>query len=222
MSTLNNLIGQFTTPSASEGLFLSIEGIEGSGKTTQINFIKQFFEDKGYSVITLREPGGTRFGEKLREAILESTSPLHPLSEAHLFVSSRTQLLYEKILPALKDKKCVVILDRYIDSSLAYQGKARGLGFETILKLHLNSPLNILPKRTFFLDIDLETSMQRQLLRGNKKDYFESEKKDFYLSLVAGYREVASLFTNRVKRIDATVSAAEVSELIKADLETLL
>lgn len=222
MDTLNHIISKFTKLPDTQGLFLSLEGIEGSGKSTQINFIKRFFEDRGYSVLTLREPGGTSFGEKLREAILESTSPLHPLAEAHLFVSSRTQLLHEKILPFLQNKKSVVILDRYIDSSLAYQGKARGLSYETVLSLHTNSPLNILPHRTFFLDISLETSMKRQEMRGNKKDYFESEKKDFYTSLINGYREVAQLFHERVVTIDGTNTPQDVSAIIQKELEGLL
>src|SRR5690606_37765132 len=143
-------------------------------------------------------------------------------AEAHLFVSSRTQLLHEKILPFLKNQKAVVILDRYIDSSLAYQGKARGLGYETILNLHANSPLNILPHRAFFLDISLETSMKRQELRENKKEYFESEKKDFYSSLVSGYREVAKIFEERVKTIDGSLNPQEVSSIIETELKGLL
>lgn len=222
METLTQLISQFTTPSSQQGLFLSLEGIEGSGKSTQINFIKSFFEEQGYQVLCLREPGGTTFGEKLREAILQSDSPLHPLAEAHLFVSSRTQLLHQRILPFLSNPKAVVIVDRYIDSSLAYQGRARGLGYETILKLHTDTPLNILPHRTFFLDITLETSLQRQAARGNKKDYFESEKIDFYNSLIKGYQQVAALFSQRVKTIDGTLEPGQVSAIIKKELQELL
>lgn len=222
MKTIDQLISGFTHPDAQQGLFLSLEGIEGSGKSTQINFIKSFFEQKGYQVLCLREPGGTAFGEKLREAILASQTPLHPLVEAHLFVSSRAQLLHERILPFLNQPKSVVILDRYIDSSLAYQGRARGLGYETILSLHSQKPLNILPHRTYFLDISLETSMTRQEQRGQVKDYFESEKKDFYQSLVKGYQEVASLFNKRIKTIDGTLEPQKVSKIIKEDLEGLL
>lgn len=222
MDKIKQIISQFTQPQKTKGLFLSLEGIEGSGKSTQINFIKNYFENQGYQVLCLREPGGTSFGEKLREAILESTAPLHPLAEAHLFVSSRVQLLHEKILPFLDNPKSVVILDRYIDSSLAYQGSARGLGYETILSLHSPSPLNILPHRTYFLDISLETSMKRQEQRGNAKDYFESEKKTFYLSLIKGYREVATLFSKRIKTIDASQEALLVSSIIQKDLEELL
>src|SRR5690606_25923336 len=114
------------------------------------------------------------------------------------------------------------ILDRYIDSSLAYQGNARGLGYETILKLHESAPLNILPHRTYFLDISLETSMKRQEARGNVKDYFESEKKDFYEALVKGYQDMAGLFDKRIKTIDGTHRPEIISQIIHQDLEGLL
>ena len=116
----------------------------------------------------------------------------------------------------------MVILDRYIDSTLAYQGKARGLGYETILTLHQFNPLKLLPHRTYFLDISLETSMQRQSERGNKKDYFESEKMEFYTKLMTGYREVAESFPERILKIAAEASPVEVEALIISDLEKLL
>lgn len=173
-------------------------------------------------VITLREPGGTVFGEKLREAILHSQTALHPLAECHLFLASRAQLLNEKILPFLLEPGSVVILDRYIDSTLAYQGKARGLGYDTILTLHQHDPLNLLPHRTYFLDISLATSMDRQNTRGNKKDYFESQKQEFYQNLLDGYREVAGMFPQRILKIDAEKTPATVTKSIISDLEKIL
>lgn len=213
---------KYKNPETDGGLFLSLEGIEGSGKSTQIKNIEHYLQGRGKRVLTLREPGGTLFGEKLRDAILQSDVPLHPLAECHLFLASRAQLLKEKILPFLQEKNSVVILDRYIDSTLAYQGKARGLGYETILTLHQFDPLNLLPHRTYFLDISLETSMERQNARGNKKDYFESEKMDFYTKLMAGYREVAEMFPERILKITAEGTPAEVQAHIMSDLEKLL
>ncbi len=203
-------------------LFLSIEGIEGSGKSTQIKEIEKTVHEKGLRVLTLREPGGTAFGEKLREAILNSETPLHPLAECHLFLASRAQLLKEKILPFLLQPGSVVILDRYIDSTLAYQGKARRLGYQTVLTLHQFDPLNLLPHRTYFLDIELETSFERQKIRGNAKDYFESQKQEFYQNLIDGYRELSELFPERILKLNAQKSIQEVTNLIKNDLETLL
>ncbi len=173
-------------------------------------------------MLNLREPGGTAFGEKLREAILGSDTPLHPLAECHLFLASRAQLLKEKILPFLLAPRSVVILDRYIDSTMAYQGKARGLGFETILELHRHDPLNLLPHRTYLLDITLETSIERQKSRGQQKDYFEAETNEFYTNLIDGYDEMAQLFNERILRIDAAQSPPEVTKLILSDLEQLL
>lgn len=212
----------YRTPVTPESFFLSLEGIEGSGKTTQIKHLEKILTDKGFRVLTLREPGGTEFGEKLREAILKSTTPLHPLAECHLFLASRAQLLHEKILPFLLARKSVVILDRYIDSTMAYQGKARRLGLETILELHRHDPLNLVPHRTYFLDITLETSLERQHKRGQEKDYFESEKAEFYADLIDGYREMAKYFPERILTIDASKTPEEVSKVMELDIERVL
>jgi dTMP kinase len=198
-------------------LLLSIEGIEGAGKSSQIAAIEKFLQNKGFTVTLLREPGGTVFGEKLRQAILEQTTPLHPLAEALLFAAARTQLLMEKILPIMNQtsgvnaKPQAIICDRYIDSSLAYQGHARGLGVETILNLHRSFPLYYLPHLTFYLKISLGTSMKRLSLRGQKKDYFEKEKQDFFEKLIQGYDHTSTLFPDRIKTIDAEKEEAQVS-----------
>jgi dTMP kinase len=217
--SLNSIKSLYRNPETPGSLFLSLEGIEGSGKTTQIKEIESFAKSKGLRVLTLREPGGTIFGEKLREAILQSESPLHPLAECHLFLASRAQLLKEKILPFLLRPGSVVILDRYIDSTLAYQGKARALGYETVLTLHQHDPLNLLPHRTYFLDISLETSMERQKARGNQKDYFEAQKQEFYQNLIDGYRELSEIFSKRILKINAESTPGEVTKLIIKDLE---
>jgi dTMP kinase len=212
----------FRSPETPGSFFLSLEGIEGSGKSTQIKEIESFVQSKGLRVLTLREPGGTVFGEKLREAILKSETPLEPLAECHLFLASRAQLLKEKILPFLLQPGSVVILDRYIDSTLVYQGKARKLGYETILTLHQHNPLNLLPQRTYFLDIDLATSMERQKARGNEKDYFEAQKTEFYQNLIDGYRELAEIFPDRILKIKADQAASDVTKIILHDLEKFI
>lgn len=219
---LDAIKSKFRNPETPGSFFISLEGIEGSGKSTQIKEIEAFVQKKGLRVLTLREPGGTIFGEQLREAILKSETPLHPLAECHLFLASRAQLLKEKILPFLLVPGSVVILDRYIDSTLAYQGKARRLGYETVLTLHQHDPLNLLPHRTYFLDISLEVSMERQKARGNEKDYFESQKAEFYQNLVDGYRELADVFPERIMKIRAEGSAAYVSLQITEDLEKFI
>jgi dTMP kinase len=222
ISEINKLKEFYRYPVTPGSYFISFEGIEGSGKSTQIKLIEESLRQKNFNVTTLREPGGTKFGEKLREAILESKVPLHPLAECHLFLASRAQLLKEKVLPLLLQPGHVVILDRYMDSTLAYQGKARRLGYDVVLNLHKNDPLNLMPHRTYFLDISLEASMHRQAVRGQHKDYFESENHQFYSELIQGYRDMANLFPERILKIDATKSMNDVQSLIQADLEQFL
>ncbi len=116
----------------------------------------------------------------------------------------------------------MVIVDRYIDSTLAYQGKARRLGYETVLTLHQYDPLNLLPHRTYFLDISLTTSMKRQNARGNDKDYFESQKEEFYQNLIDGYRELSDFFPDRILKINAEKAVQEITKHIISDLEKFI
>lgn len=215
-------ISSFQCPSSPSSYFLSFEGIEGSGKSTQLKNLKSYLEGLEYRVIILREPGGTAFGEKLRGAILASEEALHPIAEAYLFASSRAQLLNQVILKELSIKKTVVICDRYIDSSIAYQGHARGLGTETILKIHELPPLNSLPHQTYYLDIDLQTSFERQKARGNEKDYFESESKKFYQKLIQGFQEASRIFPDRIKVINGHLEEERVSADIQKYVNKLL
>jgi len=219
---MDNILKKFTTPNTQGSYFLSFEGIEGAGKSTQLQVVKRHLESKGLSVTVVREPGGTPFGEALRAAILQSDKKIHPLSEAYLFASSRAQLLQDVILPKLGEPKSVVICDRYIDSSLAYQGVARNLGIETILNFHSYSPLNILPHKTFYIKIDLETSLERQRIRNQKKDYFESQGVAFYKQLIYGYDKAAELFPSRISVIDGNQSVDKISTDILEIVEGLL
>lgn len=212
----------FRSPAFPGSYFISFEGIEGAGKSTQILRAREYLESLGMRVIVLREPGGTSFGEKLRQAILNSSNELHPLAEAHLFASSRTQLLTEVTLKELETHGTVIIYDRYIDSSIAYQGVARGLGVETILNIHQTFPLNIVPHLSFYLKIDLKTSMERQKMRNAPKDYFESRNDAFYLKLLEGYEIAAKLFPERICNINAIRSLELVFEDIKASLDQLI
>lgn len=209
------LISKFKSPQFEDSFMLSFEGIEGAGKSTHINRLKEDLEKEGYTVYVTREPGGTQFGEKLREAILCSEVALEPIAEAHLFASSRAQLLKELTLEKLKTPKTIVIYDRYLDSSLAYQGIARGLGISTILEVHSHYPLTTVPNLTLYIEISLETSKHRQGIRGNEKDYFESEKDTFYRSLIEGYQTASKLFENRFALIDGEKDVEGVYQQIK-------
>ncbi len=222
MQSLEESLNKFYQYNNHNSYLYSFEGIEGSGKSTQIQRLKEYLLKKNYSVLILREPGGTKFGESLRESILSSETPLAPIAEAYLFASSSPQLLNEKILPYLKNPNHIVILDRYLDSSIAYQGYARELGLKTILDIHTIPPLNIFPNKTFYLAISIQESMQRQAKRGNEKDYFEKENSAFYQQLYNGFEDCLKYFPKRICKIDATKSIENVSMQIQKELENTL
>lgn len=216
------LLNSFRAPAFPGSFFISFEGIEGAGKSTQITRVKTFLEEKKFRVLVLREPGGTPFGEKMRQAILETKTEITPLAEAHLFASSRAQLLSEVILKELSEPNTVIICDRYIDSSIVYQGHARGLGVAEVLNLHNVFPLNIVPHITFYLRINVETSEKRQKMRNAPKDYFESKGIEFYKKLVVGYDLMAHYFPKRIIKIDAEKNSEEVTHKLLETLQTVL
>jgi dTMP kinase len=223
MNPINKeLLQQFRPPAFPGSYFLSFEGIEGAGKSTQIVSAKEYLESIGFRVLILREPGGTPFGEKLRQAILNSKTELEPIAEAYLFASSRAQLLTEVTLKELNEPGTVIIYDRYLDSSIAYQGVARGLGIETVLNIHSTFPLNLIPHKTFYLKISLDTSFGRQRVRNSPKDYFESRGKDFYENLVTGFENSCELFPERICVIDGDRSLEEVFQSVKEELHHLI
>lgn len=203
---------------------ISFEGIDGCGKTTQIKALQSFLESNGYNVLCLREPGGTEFGEKLREAILEAKQKLPAISEAYLFASSRAQLLNELVIPFIsKSSKNICILDRFIHSSIAYQGFARNLGANTVLNIHQHEPLNVIPNITFYLKISIDTSFSRQASRNQEKDYFEKEKRSFFLSLIKGYESCTNYLPSKFFTIDGEKEPDTIHKKIidQLNLDTL-
>ena len=222
MEKLRELVENFRPPAFPGSFFLSFEGIEGAGKSTQIVQTKDYLEEHGFRVLVLREPGGTPFGEKLRKTILNSNTPIHPVAEMHLFASSRAQLLHEVTLKELAVPGTIIIYDRYIDSTIAYQGKGRKLGSEAVLRTHMSFPLTLMPHLTFYLKIDPSLSYSRQKIRNAPKDYFESQGLEFYEKLVEGYEESIQLFPNRMAVIDGSKSQEEVFSDIKSRLEGLI
>ncbi|MBI2520789.1 MAG: dTMP kinase [Bdellovibrio sp.] len=216
------LLQSFRPPAFHHSYFISFEGIEGSGKTTQIRLTKEFLEERNFRVLILREPGGTTFGEHLRQAVLSTTTQLHPLAEAYLFAASRAQLLHEVVMKELSIPNTVVICDRYLDSTLVYQGKARNLGHRLILEIHQHFPLNLTPHITFFLEIGLDTSRDRQRQRNSPKDYFEGQGEAFYRKLIEGYQEVRELFPDRICTLNGELVPDEVFALIQERLNALL
>ena len=219
----HELLSAFRAPAFPGSFFLSFEGIEGAGKSTQITRLKKYLEEeKKYRVLILREPGGTPFGEKLRQAILENKTEISPLAEAHLFASSRSQLLTEVILKELSIPNTVIICDRYIDSSIVYQGHARGLGVAEVLEIHNIFPLNLVPHLTFYLSIGVLTSEKRQKIRNAPKDYFEARGIEFYKKLIVGYDLMHELFPNRILKLDAEGSHDDVTAAILNAMENMI
>ncbi len=210
----SELIDQFRPPGFPSSFFISFEGIEGSGKSTQIVKLRNYLEEKGMRVLTFREPGGTPFGEKLRSAILESQEEISPLAEAHLFAASRAQLFSQVLLKELHIPKTIIICDRFLDSSIAYQGIARKLGAETILEIHRHFPLHLVPHLTLYLKVDIEISYQRQEKRQLPKDYFEKRDDQFHLDLIRGYDTCAKLFPQRIRVLDGTRDLNSVHQKI--------
>jgi dTMP kinase len=196
-------------------VFVTFEGIGGAGKTTQAELLKEALEAEGRDVLLTREPGGTPLGERLRELLLYGDE-ISPWTEAGLFMAARAELVHGVIAPAL-ERGMDVVCDRYIDSSLAYQGIARGLGVERILDLNLPAIRGLLPDRTFFLAIDVEEAQGRR----EKSDRIERAGRDFAIILDRAYRELAQLFPRRIVTVEAGKPAREVAELIREQLRHL-
>jgi dTMP kinase len=188
-------------------MFVSFEGLDGSGKSTQAERLRSRLEAEGHDVVSTREPGGTELGEQIRNLVLHG-GHVAPWAEALLYAASRAQHVEEVIRPAL-ERGAAVICDRYVDSSVAYQGVGRGLGLERVLDLNLAAVGGLLPDRTFLLLI--EPSQVPERLPG-QHDRLERENDDFHSRVAAGYLDLASRFPERIVVLDGTRPAAAVAE----------
>ena len=191
------------------GYFVTLEGPEGSGKTSVSSLVSEYFSNKGRSVVLTREPGGIPISEKIRDLILDpNNEEMDDRTEALLYAASRRQHLVEKILPAL-EKGSLVICDRFLDSSLAYQGYARGLGIDEIYEVNKFAIDSHLPNLTIFLDLDPEAGMERIGVRGFK-DRLELAGDAFHEKVYLGYKIVAERYPERIKTVDASQALNDV------------
>jgi dTMP kinase len=192
---------------------VSFEGLDGSGKTTQVERLRAALEADGREVVTAREPGGTALGERIRELVLHGDE-MTPWSEALLYAAARAELVAEVIEPALA-RGADVLLDRYLDSSVVYQGIARGLGLDEVLELNLLAVGGLLPDRTFVLAIEADHSLGRV---GEGPDRIEREDTAFHADVAEGYERLAGLFPERIVLLDGTLDPDTIAARIQDEL----
>jgi dTMP kinase len=197
-------------------VFVTFEGLDGSGKSTQADLLRKHLEESGREVVATREPGGTRLGEEIRELLLGGTE-ISPWAEAALFAAARAELVAEVIRPAL-ERGADVVCDRYLDSSLAYQGIARGLGVDRVLALNMDAIRGLLPDVTFLLLIDPEEAALRS---GEASDRIEREGGEFLREVDKAYRELGSIFATRIVTLDGSRPADEIAKEVRDKLPGL-
>ncbi len=201
--------------------FITFEGLEGSGKSTQAGLLTGRLKEEGYQIVATREPGGTRIGEKIREITHgRENIDLTAISEAYLMAASRAQHVREIIKPALNSGK-IVISDRYIDSSLAYQGYGRNLGEETIWQLNQLAIKDVIPDLTVFLDVTPEEGSSRRN-HTDKIDRLDLQQKDFYERVYKGYKKLAEKYKERYFVVDSSRPIEEVAEKIWEKVKEIL
>ena len=198
-------------------MFVTFEGLDGSGKTTQVELLAKLLRDEGRDVVTTREPGGTEVGEQIRNVLLHSREEIVGWAEASLFAAARAQLVDKVIHPAL-ERGADVLCDRYIDSSLAYQGIARGLGVDRVLELNLHATRGLLPDRTILLTIARDEATRRM---GDERDRIEREDEDFVGRVDRAYRELAELFPRRILEFDGKQDPKELARTIRDRLRDI-
>jgi dTMP kinase len=197
-------------------MFVTFEGVDGSGKSTQARLLAERLRDDGREVVLTREPGGTPLGEEIRGLLLHGKD-VAPWAEAALFAAARAQLVDEVIQPALA-RGADVVADRYLDSSLAYQGLARGLGVERVLELNLLATSGLLPDRTFLILVPPGEAAAR---RREEPDRIEREGTGFAEEVDRAYREVAKMFAQRVTLVDGTLSEEDIAGIVHGSVRDL-
>ena len=201
-----------------KGLFVTFEGTDGCGKTTQIELLKTYLENKGYTVLLTREPGAKGLGTKLREILLNYEGEVSPNCESFLFLADRAQHIDTIIKPAIERGE-IVLCDRHTDSTVAYQGYGRGLDLNQINMLNTIATSGFKPDITFVFDIDIETAQKRV---GKTKDRMESAGVEFFKKVRQGYLDIAKSEPERVKVLDATQTIEDISNQVKKYIDNII
>jgi dTMP kinase len=203
--------------------FFTIEGIEGSGKTTAIRHIQQYLQEKELDLVVTREPGGIDIAEQIRSIILNpKNTKMDGVTEALLYAAARRQHLVEKVIPALEQGK-IVICDRFVDSSLAYQGYARGLGLEQVLSINHFAIEQCMPELTFYFDIQPEIGLARiSASKVREVNRLDMEKLEFHYAVREGYLQLTKRFPDRIVRIDADQPIEKVVSDVRVILDKRL
>lgn len=199
-------------------MFITFEGIDGVGKSTQLDLLQQWLEGRGREVIRTLEPGGTELGQEIRHLLLHRKGDVAARAEALLYAADRAHHVATKIRPALAEGK-VVLSDRYFDSSVAYQGAARELDVDEVKNISLWAVDNLIPDLTVLLDLDAEAAIQRRNKTGTEPDRLEREKVDFFVRARAQYLELAK--EPRFLVVDATLSIDEIQQQIRERVTTM-
>lgn len=212
--------------SLQRGLFITLEGIDGSGKTTQLRRLETFLTDRGYVVTVAQEPGGTRVGREIRRLLLDAASAdLRPVPELLLYFASRAQNVEEVIQPALSEGR-VVLSDRFTDATVAYQGYGRKLGVPAVRQVESVACQGVQPDLTILLEIDIETGVRRALRRNadqsDDESRMEQESREFHERVAKGYAALLAADPERIKKIDGRGSIGEVAARIEAAVERFL
>lgn len=208
------------------GVLITIEGVDGAGKTTQVERLSGHLESRGVPLVRVREPGGTGLGDKVREILVSpSQEKIHPLAELLLFQASRVQLIESVIRPALSENK-VVLCDRYADSTTAYQGYGRGMDLAFIERINDSVMGDAVPHLTVVLDLDVNLSLPRALSRNQSRSQevsrFESEKIQFHQRVRQGFLEIARKNPGRVAVVDGSLPVEEVHRKICQAVQPVL
>lgn len=202
-----------------KGLFITFEGPDGSGKTTQIELLTAYLQKKGRNIVTAIEPGGTKLGEKIRHMLLDKKNTgMSPRAETLLFQASRAELVLKVISPALKAGH-IVICDRFFDSTTVYQGIARGLGKEKIIDMNLWATGGLVPDITFLLFLDVDQGEKRIAGSLRDRDRIEMEKERFKQKIYEGYLEIARECNDRIVPVDAGQEIEAVFKIIRENID---